>query len=227
MKFKSPLFTQASGSIAGMTFSRNRGGMYVRSRATPTNPKTDAQSEARGAMVQLNVQWGALSNAERDAWALYAENTPKTDVLGEPIFMSAQQAFLRTNIPRLRNGHPTIDTAPTTFNFGGFTNPDGTLTGGTLLLQMTFDNADDWANEDESFMYIQAGIPYPQSRKYYGGPWYTAGNIAGSATTPPTSPAGIALREIVASGLVVPVRVRVSRADGRLSSPFVFRVTAS
>jgi len=43
MKFKSPILSQASGSIAGITFSHNRGGMYVRARAVPTNPGSPQQ----------------------------------------------------------------------------------------------------------------------------------------------------------------------------------------
>ena len=74
MIFKSPIFAQASGSIAGTVFSRNAGGMYVRSRANPTNPNTDAQQAVRDAMRQLVVAWTSeLDDGQRDA-AVYEES---------------------------------------------------------------------------------------------------------------------------------------------------------
>ena len=36
------MMTDASGKLGGQVFSKNRGGSYVRTKVTPTNPQTAA-----------------------------------------------------------------------------------------------------------------------------------------------------------------------------------------
>ena len=47
MKFTSQVYTQASGSVGGLTYSHNRSGMYTRARSTPTDPASTLQLERR------------------------------------------------------------------------------------------------------------------------------------------------------------------------------------
>ena len=65
MLFKSAAFTQASGSVGGLTFAHNRGGMYTRARSIPVNPKTQQTGRCREAQwSQMNEQTrrGSLPN---------------------------------------------------------------------------------------------------------------------------------------------------------------------
>lgn len=97
MKFTSTLIGAASGSIAGLTFSRNRGGQYMRRRAIPTNPATERQGIARENLASAVAAWtNNLTPAQRQSWATYAQATPRTDSLGEQVILSGQQMFVRT-----------------------------------------------------------------------------------------------------------------------------------
>lgn len=130
MKFKSQVFTQASGSVGGLTYSRNRGGMYTRSRTIPVNPNTERQGEARANMAQAVNAWSnILSDANRQAWVTYANGTPVVDRLGDQLILSGQQMFVKCMLPRLIAGLPIVEQGP--LDAGLATTPTWT-TGPTL-----------------------------------------------------------------------------------------------
>lgn len=101
MKYTSPVYSQASGSIAGITYSRNRGGLYTRARAIPSNPQTASQMNARGAISAVSTAWGGLSDVQRSGWELYAQSVPVIDRLGAQIQISGINMFVRCNTPRV------------------------------------------------------------------------------------------------------------------------------
>lgn len=101
MKYQSPLLSTASGSVAGLTFSHNSGGQYIRRRVVPINPNTDAQGNARNNLADCVSTWtNILDLAQRLAWKSYADSTPVTDKLGMPIILSGQQMFIKMNTVR-------------------------------------------------------------------------------------------------------------------------------
>jgi hypothetical protein len=118
MKFKSALVTQISGSIGGMTGSRNGGGMYFRGRSIPTNPNTPFQQTVREAFGLLSNAWALLTQEQRDAWAVYAQNVPLPDRLGDQRLVSGMNHFVRSNAPRVAAEEPIISAAPVEFNIG-------------------------------------------------------------------------------------------------------------
>jgi len=221
MLFKSALITQASGSIGGMTASRNKGGAYFRARALPTNPNTPEQQAVRGFLGALANEWAnILTPAQRVLWDFYAYNVPVINKVGDSINLTGQQMFIRSNVPRLQAGLARVDGGPTIFNLGAYTNPSFSFDAANDEVDVTFDNTDDWANEDGSSMLIFASRPQNVTINYFKGPYRFAGRIDGDATTAPTSPAAIAAPFAAVAGQRVFVRVSVSRADGRLSAPF-------
>jgi hypothetical protein len=86
-----------SGSQAGTTASRNRFGQYTRSRATPVNPNTSAQQNARNRLTQFSQAWRGLTDVQRAAWESYALNHPFNDALGQQIFLTGHQSFISVN----------------------------------------------------------------------------------------------------------------------------------
>lgn len=88
-----PIHGQMSGSIAGNTWSRNRGGQYVRQRRKPVNPNTQKQQRVRTNLGSISSQWAALTAAQRAAWRDWAQMNPTLDTLGQPIILSGQQLF--------------------------------------------------------------------------------------------------------------------------------------
>jgi len=89
--------TDISGSIAGNTFSRNRGGSYIRRKGQPTNPDTPAQQAARAIVSAFSQNWRNLTQAQRDAWNGATGNFPFNDRLGQQRFLSGEQLYVRLN----------------------------------------------------------------------------------------------------------------------------------
>lgn len=221
MKIKSGLATQWSGSVGGLTGSHNRGGMYLRARSIPTNPATALQQAVRAAMANLSQLWGnTLSAAQRTAWSTYADNVQIVDTLGDPRNVTGLNMYVRSNVPRLQAGLPRVDAAPTTFDLGNFTDPSFAIDEPNDEVDVSFDNSDDWANEDDAAMLVYSSTPQSPSIQYFTNPYQFSGKVDGDATTPPTSPGAFALPTAIATGQKAFFRVVVSRADGRLSTPF-------
>lgn len=221
MKYKSPIFSQASGSLAGTTFSRNKGGLYVRSRAIPTNPQSTQQQAVRNIVGSLSNHWvTTLTNAQREDWKTYADNVGLLDALGESINVTGLGMYVRGNAARIQAGLARIDAAPTIYDVGEFTDPSFAIDTSNQEVDVTFTAADGWANEDGAAMLVYASRPQNPSINYFTGPYRFAGKVDGDSMTPPTSPETIGLPFAVVEGQRVFFRVQVTRADGRYSSPF-------
>lgn len=221
MKFKSQVLTQASGSIGGVTYSHNKGGMYQRARSTPTNPGSTFQSAIRGFVSALTGLWNnTLTTAERAGWIIYADQVPLVDRLGEQMQVTGLNMYVRSNVPRLQAGLARVDTPPTTFNLGTFTNPSFAVDAATDDVDVSFTATDAWANETGGAMLILASRPQNPSINYFKGPYRLAGSILGDTTTPPTSPATIVLPFPVVVGQKVFFQARTTLADGRLAAFF-------
>ena len=101
-----------SGSQASTTASRNRFGQYNRTRAMPTQPRTDAQIAVRGQLVDCSKAWGSLSDAQRAAWSAFADAHPRTDSLGQSIALTGHQMFVGVNTLNLQVGEAIQNAVP-------------------------------------------------------------------------------------------------------------------
>lgn len=223
MLFTSPVYSQASGSVAGLTYSHNRGGMYTRARVTPTDPSSARQQVMRIAMGTLAPYWGnTLSQAQRDAWDLYGDNVPWINPLGQTIFLTGQQHFLRINTVRLQIAQAILDIAPTIFDLGTFTAPTiaSANSGPPATIDINFDNTDTWANAVGGFMIFYAGRAQGPGRTFYRGPWILSSSIEGDPV-PPASPFTGSIGQIWPIGSIAWVQIRVIQVDGRMSLPVI------
>lgn len=222
MKIKSGLVTQASGSLGGFTASHNRGGLYLRARATPVNPNSPQQQEIRGFFAQLASLWlNVLTGVQREAWDLYALNVLLPDRLGEARNVGGLAMYIRSNVPRLQAALPRVDDAPTIFNLGDYFPPSiGDPSEATQLIVVAFAALDEWVNEDDAAMLIYTARAQNQSINYFKGPYRLAGTILGDLALPPTSPADIPAAFPFEIDHKVFVRINVTRVDGRLGSEF-------
>jgi hypothetical protein len=221
MKFKSAMVTAASGKIGGMVASHNRGGMYFRSLAIPTNPNTPQQQVTRASLGQLAVAWRSLPGINPILWDIYAAQVPLVDAMGDPIFVSGINMFIRSNTPRLNVGLPVVEAGPSTYDLGEvgpIAVSNATEAGQTL--DVDFAVADAWVDEDDSAMLVYLSRPHNPSTNFFKGPYRFAGQIPGDSVTPPTSPATITAPFPFLEGQRIFYRINVSRADGRLSQSF-------
>lgn len=218
MKFQEILASGMSGSVGGLTASRNRYGPYFRAKVLPVNPNTPNQAVVRGHFRDLSARWReVLTTPQRTAWETYAANVPLANGV-----VTGLNMYLRSNVQALRAGMSIVDTAPNVFDLGGFTVPVAQiLSEAAQTIDIGFTDTDAWANETGSAMMIFSSPAQNVSRNFWGGPFAYANKIDGDSTTPPTSPATISIASYpFVAGQRVFFRATVLRADGRYSTPF-------
>jgi len=228
--FKSQLVTQASGSVGGTTYSHTGSGLYMRARSIPVNPNSGYQLQVRSSLTELVMKWlDTLTAAQRNAWNLWAKNTPFTNALGDSFSISGQNAYIGANtgrlqaIAKLTATIARVDDAPTVFDRGDFTTPVPVFSEATGLVT-SFTTGDDWVSEDEAAMLIFEGRPHNPSRNFFKGPFRLVDIIEGDSGSPPTSPKTTSAANIASRGYVFAegqncwAKYVVVRADGRYSS---------
>jgi len=216
--------TGASGSIGGLTVSRNRYGFYARARTTPVNPNTGRQMAARARFAAAANLWSAsLTQAYRDGWQTYADAIVWKGSLGLDCKLTGFAHFLRSCTSRLCAGLFPVLPAPVLLTLPE-SDPyfETTVDEAGQEISVAFDNALGWANETGGAMLISMSSPKGEGRDYIGGPFRTAGVILGVTGTPPTSPEVIDCPFPVAEDQKVDCIASILRVDGRVSQPFQF-----
>ncbi len=209
----------ASGSLGGVTFSRNRGGPYIRRRVVPVNPNTVQQQVIRSLVSQLTSLWlTTLTAVQRESWDTYANQVPLPNPLGALINVGGLGMYVRSNVPRLQTALPRVDAAPVEFNLGDFTAPIITTLVAPNVLTLAFTILDDWVNEDDAALLVFGGRGQNDSINFFKGPYRTFPGVLGDATTPPTSPEVLTWPFTLSIAQRGFLRVRVTRKDGRLSA---------
>ena len=109
----SALISEMRNKLNGSVFSRNRGGAYLRTKVTPTNPQTASQVQARSLLTQFSQAWRSLTEAQRTAWRSVVDQWSTTDVFGDVVNPSGATLFIRLNINISLAGGVVINTPPT------------------------------------------------------------------------------------------------------------------
>lgn len=221
--YKGTITTAISGKIDGLVFSHNAGGKYIRNLAIPTNPNTIFQQVVRTAVAGLTATWQALTQAQRDAWELYADNVLITNRVGDQVNISGMAMYVRSNVTKLQIGAARQDTAPSIFNIGPRTQtPVLVATEASQNLDVQFATSllgDPWANETGSFLVVYVARPQNASVNFFKGPYRFAATIQGDPT-PPASPLTLAAPFAFIAGQRMFVRTVVSYEDGRYTADF-------
>lgn len=212
---------QASGSIAGNTFARNRFGNYMRARTKPVNPNSTYQADVRTFLAYLAEYWHeTLTAAQRTAWNTYAAAVAMKNRLGETVYVTGFNMFLRTNIVRLQCENNLCPNAPTVLSL-----PDKdtvfaiSASAATGLISITWDDTTPWGDVAASIMALYQGVPQLVTRNFFNGPWRYLGNIPGNQNSPTDKAAVFTLvqgQKIWCYG-----RICTGPTDSRLSEPFI------
>jgi len=112
-----------SGSVGGVTSSRNRFGQYRRTRATPVNPRSAAQAVSRSRMSVNAALWRTLTGAQRAGWSDLGLSMVRSDALGQSYSLTGFQTFCSVNNTLASSGASGVTAAP------GLVTPAGLLTG--------------------------------------------------------------------------------------------------
>lgn len=121
-----------SGSVAGVTSSRNRFGQYRRTRAVPVNPNSTFQGTVRARMSANSAAWRALTDAQRAGWKDLGLSMNRTDSLGQSYNLTGFQAYCSVNNNLDAMGNATVADAPV------LTTPDALLTMTLTLTSASF-----------------------------------------------------------------------------------------
>lgn len=220
MKFKSQVFTQVSGSIGGITYSHNRGGLYTRARAIPTDPATARQTVLRNAMANLSARWrDVVTVAQRTEWNEYAEATPLLDPLGEPRNVGGLGMYIRGNVPRIQSGisEGIIDDGPAADGLPSLATISFTLTAPSTIA-LTFDDGAAWTGIDGTALMLFLSRSRPDSINFFKGPYQLAQFVEGDSITPPSSPAAGGSTFVHAVGDKIFGRAILVDEDARMST---------
>lgn len=114
------IIAQASGKIAGMVFSRNTFGQYIRTKVTPVNPSTNAQQLVRTRLAALSQAWRGITESQRLLFNETAINFTNIDVFGDNVPLTGFNLYLRLNRFLQEIGEARVDDAPQPATVDGF-----------------------------------------------------------------------------------------------------------
>jgi hypothetical protein len=111
MKFGA-LVIDGRGKIGGHVASKNRGGAYLRTKVTPVNGQTSAQTSIRNRFTTLSQGWRGLTEAQRDAWNAAIADYSRTDIFGDLHQPTGFNLYQRLNNNLVTIGEAAISTPP-------------------------------------------------------------------------------------------------------------------
>jgi hypothetical protein len=135
-KFNSLVYSEIRGSVNGLTYSRNGNSAYVRSKATPVNPRTAGQTAARDSLNYVSSAWRGLTAGQRSAWNALAATVPYTNSIGNVSYYSGFQLFMKNNLTLLGAGATLISDAVAAPSFPSVELSAFTATASTGIITM-------------------------------------------------------------------------------------------
>lgn len=92
----SALLDSITGKLSGSVFQNTVGGLQLRARVSPRDPKTPSQQKVRGTFGFNAASWSLLSDADRATWndnapmgstgiAFYLQTNSRIGLTGEPL----------------------------------------------------------------------------------------------------------------------------------------------
>lgn len=223
MKIIPALTGPMSGKLGGMVASRNRGGQYFRRKAVPVNPDSTLQVQRRSAFASLIAQWNNnLTPAQREAWTVWALNTPRIDSLGQTHILTGQNAFVGANSLRMIAGQPVLAAAPTIFNRGEALSLNSVQydPGPPALLDFAYSYGSLTSAAGRALLFL--GRPQNESVEFFKGPYRFAGATVFSAGTANIFFSGdpADLPFLYGPNQKIPARVVTLYDDGRYSAGY-------
>jgi hypothetical protein len=91
------IVTDGRGKIGGHVLSKNRGGAYMRTKVTPSNPQTSYQSAVRNRLTTLSQAWRSLAASAIAAWNSAVSNFESTDIFGDLKSPSGLNLYVKLN----------------------------------------------------------------------------------------------------------------------------------
>jgi hypothetical protein len=115
-----------SGKVGTTVNMATRYGQIQRQYVKPKDPKTEAQMTIRSNLARVSARWRVLTEEQRGAWMLAAEDVHSRPRLGKSARLTGCQLFIKINCARTAIRLDQFDVPPKVPEFGS--NPVGELT---------------------------------------------------------------------------------------------------
>lgn len=118
MKIKwGALVVDGRGKLGGHVASKNRGGAFLRTKVTPTNPSSFFQATVRAIFASITTGWSLLTDAQRISWNNAVSDFASTDIFGDLKNPSGKNLHQKLNQNLLLAGGSLINNAPAKMSF--------------------------------------------------------------------------------------------------------------
>lgn len=98
------------GKAGGHVLSKNRGGSYMRTKVTPANPRSSAQSTVRNRLTTYAQGFRALTSAQILAWNNAVGDYKSTDIFGDIKNPSGINLYTKINANLSEAGQSALTT---------------------------------------------------------------------------------------------------------------------
>jgi hypothetical protein len=106
--------TALAGSIGGTSYQANKSGYIARAKPNFSNKNSILQQENKFTFNSVRTLWLALTQAQKDAWNVYASTHTYVTVWGTNRTLSGYNWFMACNINLINCSRPTISAVPAT-----------------------------------------------------------------------------------------------------------------
>jgi hypothetical protein len=133
------MMTDARGKLGGQVFSKNRGGAFVRTKSTPTNPQTTFQMSVRGIFSAISTKWSTLTEAQRLSYNGFVADYATTDIFGDLRNPSGKNLFqkLNQNLENSEQAQNVVCVAPSAVPFAGLASAALDIAGSDITINLT------------------------------------------------------------------------------------------
>lgn len=113
MKIKwGALVVDGRGKLGGHVAAQNRGGSYLRTKVTPSNPQTTFQTTVRQLFGSISSGWSGLGSAVILAWNSAVDDWKSTNIFGDLKQPSGKALYQRLNQQAQIAGYPAVTNPP-------------------------------------------------------------------------------------------------------------------
>lgn len=113
MKIKwGALVVDGRGKLGGHVAAQNRGGSYLRTKVTPSNPQSTFQTGVRNLFGSISAGWSDLTAEQRNAWNNAVDSWKKTNIFGDLKIPSGKALYQRLNQQAQVVGYSPLTTPP-------------------------------------------------------------------------------------------------------------------
>lgn len=168
----------ARGKLNGTVFSKNRGGAYTRTKVTPSNPQTTAQTTVRQRLAAFAAGFRALTAAQILAWNNAASDFLGTNVFGDTVTPTGLQLYVKLNSNLEAIGSTTISDPPSPTALSPLTASIASLTNAAFTASLGS------ITTDEHYV-IEATAPVSPGRLFLKNEFRVIATVAGTGAAIP------------------------------------------